>query len=389
VRTILFAVNKLQIGGAEQQLLELVRGLDKTRYRPIVAPLYPGGSLDAEFRAVPGAEVVDLNRTGKYDPSTLVRVASLLRARRIDIVQPFLTPATFFGLLPALVVGTPVRIVTERCGVRRYRGLGYTSYRVAEDFLTRFADAVVANSVAGQQLLLGRGIPASKIRVFYNGVSPERLQVDAANAAAQRERLHVPEGGKVVGILASLTPAKDHATFLRAAAALSARRADVRFAIIGDGPLRSDLEALAATLGIRERVVFFGNQRRVADLLVGCDVLVSASRDNEGCSNSILEAMLLGVPVVATDVGGNGELVEPGTTGYLVPVGDPARLAAALDHVLTRPAEAGAVAAQARQQARARFSLERMVSDYELLYEHLLQAKVRTRTRRRPSPAQP
>jgi len=370
--TVLFPVNELRIGGAEQQLLELVRGLDKSRFRPIVAPLRAGGALDGEFRSIPGAEVVDLHRRGKYDFSTLINLGQLLRQRRVDVVQPFLSPATFFGVLPALAVGTPVKVVTERCGVRNVRGFGYKTYSTAEDLLTRFADAVVANSLAGQQMLLKRGIPADRIHVFYNGVNPERLQVDASAVAEHRARLGVGERGQVVGILASLTPAKDHRTFLRSAAMAAAEIPELRVAIVCDGLLRAELEQLAADLGLAERVVFFGNQRRVADFLATFDVLVSSSSDNEGCSNSILEAMLLDVPVVATRIGGNCELIDPERTGYLVEVGDPGAMAAMLVRLLRDATQTRATAARARSVAESRFSLGRMVSDYERLYETLL-----------------
>src|SRR5206468_691330 len=155
------------------------------------------------------------------------------------------------------------------------------------------------------------------------------------------------------------------------------RRPGLRCAVIGDGPLRSRLEALAAELGIADRVVFFGNQRRVADFLAACDLLVSASRDNEGCSNSILEAMALGVPVIATDLGGNRELVEDRVTGRLVPVGDHVALAAAIEAALADPTGRQTIAARARQMIESRFSLERMVRDYDNLYTRLLHEKRR------------
>lgn len=377
MHTVLYPVNELRIGGAEQQLLELVRGLDKSRFRPIVAPLYPGGPLDPEFRAVSGVEVVDLNRRGKYDPSPLASLALLLRARRVDVVQPFLSPSTFFGLVPSLLMRTPVKVITERCGVRRSRKLGYKLYRTSEDWLTRYADAVVPNSAAGRDLLIERGIPPEKIRVIYNGVNRERLGVDRARATSHRARLGAAGDGHVVGILASLTPAKGHETLLRALAVAASRRPGLRCAVIGDGPLRSRLEALAAELGIADRVVFFGNQRRVADFLAACDLLVSASRDNEGCSNSILEAMALGVPVIATDLGGNRELVEDRVTGRLVPVGDHLALAAALEAALADPTGRQTIAARARRMIESRFSLERMVRDYDNLYTRLLHEKRR------------
>lgn len=372
MHTILYPVNELKIGGAEQQLLELVRGLDKDRFRPIVAPLYPGGALDGEFCALPGVEVMDLNRQGKYDVSPLWRIGALLEARDVDIVQPFLSPSTFFGLLPALLVGSPAKIVTERCGVRLVRHLGYKLYRTVEDWLSRFADAVVANSVAGQELLIGRGIAPEKIRVIYNGLNRERLDVDPAQVSAHRRRLAVPEGGHVIGILASLSRPKGHEVLLRAAALLKENWPATRYAIVGDGPLRSELEALAGQLGLTDRVVFFGNQRRVGDHLAACDFLVSSSCDNEGCSNSILEALAVGLPVIATDVGGNRELIEPSTTGYLVPAGDAGALAARIEFLMANPAQADRVARLGNRMVSERFGLSRMVAEYEELYGVLL-----------------
>ncbi len=381
--TVLYPISELRVGGAEQQLLELVRGLDRGRFRPVVAALKGGGALEPEFGAVPGVEVVALNRRGRFDLSPLRTLGRLIRAYRVEIVQPFLTPATFFGLVPAFVLGTPVKVVTERCGVRRRRHLGYHLYRTVEDILTNFADAVVANSLAGRDLLLSRGIRPERIRVIYNGVNPSRLNADPAEAARIRARLGVPAGGHVVGIVASLTPPKDHATFLRAAADVARTRPDVRFAIVGDGPLRSALEGLAESLGIGPVTVFFGYRRDVANFLSVFSVLVSSSADNEGSSNSILEAMAAGVPVVATAIGGNRELVRPGETGLLVEPGDPAALATAIRQVLADRAEAGRRAERARRMVRSRFSVDRMVAEYESLYLELLAARGRA-----PSPAE-
>jgi glycosyltransferase involved in cell wall biosynthesis len=355
--------------------------LDKGRFRPIVAPLYPNGSLDAQFRAVPGVEVIDLSRRGKFDVAPLWKIASLLRSRRVDLIQPFLTPSTFFGLIPALLVGTPIKIVTERCGVRKSRGVGYKTYRTIEDWLTRFADSVVPNSRAGADLLRERGIADEKVRVIYNGIDRERLRLDPVQVAAHGTRLGVPLGGKVVGILATLTPAKDHATFLRAAALISAADDSVRYAIIGDGPLRAELEALAASLGLADRVTFFGYQSRVADYLAVCDVIVSSSRDNEGASNSILEAMALEIPVVATNIGGNGELVEDGVTGHLTAIGDHAAIAAAITRIFNNPAETDRLVANARRMVDTQFSHEGMVAEYEALYDRLLATKHRAPAR--------
>lgn len=370
--TVLYPVNELKIGGAEQQLLELVKRLNMTRFRPIVAPLYGGGALDSEFRQIPGLEIVDLYRRGKTDPSPLWRIARLLHQRRIDIIQPFLSPATFFGLFPALMTRTPVTIVTERCGVRNDRGIGYRTYRTIEDWLSRFASRIVPNSQAGAEMLLARGLPDKKIQVIYNGVNEDRLLVDATRVDEIRQRLGVGDDGYVVGILASLTRPKGHDVLLQAVGKLSAELPRLRLAVIGDGPERSRLESLATEFGIKRNVVFFGYQRSVANYLAACDLLVSASRDNEGCSNSILEAMALRVPIVATDVGGNRELVHDGNTGILVPAAESMALALAIRRAVCQPDDLLAMATRAREMINSKFSLARMVRDYEALYDHLL-----------------
>lgn len=375
MHTILYPVNELKIGGAEQQLLELVRGIDKTRFRPVVAPIYPGGALDPEFRVIPGAKLMHLHRRGKYDPSPLWRIANLVRRENVAIIQPFLSPATFYSLVSTLGIGGLATVVTERCGVRANRGLGYRTYRTLEDWLSRSASAIVPNSHAGRELLLARGLPAEKIRVIYNGINQQRLAPDPSAVVGVREELAAAGDGPVVGILASLTAPKGHDTLLRAVARLAEGapgESGVRLAVVGDGPRRAELEALASELGIARRVVFCGYQRDVASYLANLDLLVSASRDNEGCSNAILEAMLARVPVVATDIGGNRELVRDGVTGALVPVDDDAALAGAIARLLADPLGVSAIVDRAHAMVASEFSLQRMVRDYEELYASLL-----------------
>jgi glycosyltransferase involved in cell wall biosynthesis len=372
VYTILYPTVAMTTGGAEQQLLELVRGLDKRRFRPIVAPLHRGGTRDAELNSMDGIDVVYLDRSHKFDFSPIWKLVRLLRERHVNIVQPFVSPASFFGLLAGMIAGTPVKIATERGGVRRAPGLGGRLYLFAASKLLRFVDVAVANSEAGRQMLRRDGISDSRIMVVANGVSFDRLDVSPERVAQHRQRLGADSTTPVIGILATLKPAKGQDTYLRAAAEIARHHPTARFAVVGDGPLRADLEALARDLGISHRVTFFGNQQRVADFLSLFDVLVSASRDNEGHSNSILEAMAVGVPVVATNIGGSRELVEHGRTGLLVPPDDHGQIASAVEVILDDPDAASAMAARARALVDERFGLERMVSEYASLYERLL-----------------
>jgi glycosyltransferase involved in cell wall biosynthesis len=363
-------VNDLRIGGAERQLTELAVGLDRSQFEPLVVTLYQGQPLERELEAA-GVRVVSLRRQGKYEAGTLFRLGSLLRRERVSVIQPFLTPATFFGLSASLLARTPVRIVTERCGLRVNPGMGSDTYRFLEDRLTRFADVAVPNSKAGAAYLESRGVGPRKIRVIYNGVNPERVTVGHEEAAVARRELGIPDGSSVVGIVASLQAAKDHETFLASAALVSRDHPAVHFVIVGDGELRGQLESRARELGLAGQVHFTGNRSRVAPLVASFDVAVLSSFDHEGCSNAILESMGLGRPVVCTGVGGNGELVRDGENGYVVPARQPESMAARIGLLLENPALRAEFGESGRARFEAEFQMPTMVSNYENLYAEL------------------
>ena len=370
--SVMLTINKMIIGGAEQQFLELVRGIDKNRFRVIVVSLYSGGALEGFIREVPGIEYICLNRKGKLDFSPLVSIFRLLRKYNIEVVQPFLTPATFFTLIPAIVNRTRAKIVTERATQRKV-SLGYRFYLRMEDFLTRSADRIVPNSGAGKLFLLGRGINPARIKVIYNGINMERLKPDMNKVEHIKSGLDLPADGRIIGISASLTPPKDHATFLRAARLISQKIPEVKFALLGDGQLLPTLRDMTIELGIEDKVSFLGNQTDVSSYLAAFDIACLCSSELEGCSNAILEAMALGKPVVATDAGGNKELVQDGVSGFIVPTKDPERLAEALLTCLREPERAGDMGRRGKEIILERFSLEHMVRNYETLYEEILQ----------------
>ncbi len=373
--TVLYPVTDLASDGAQRQLLELVRGLDKERFRPVVMSFSLGGALEKDFREVPGLELVFIERKGRYDLFCLFKVFRLLRKLKVEVVQPFLTPATFFSLVPAFLCRTPVKIVTERLA----RGntstrLSYRIYLRIEDYLSRFADWAVANSQAGVKYLVERGISHSRVMVIYNGINLDRLTADNGHVEQIRRRLGVPPDGKVVGIMARLFPQKNHALFLQAAVEISKRVPETRFAIVGDGPLRGSLEQLCRQLALGSKVVFFGEQRDVGNYLSACDIVVLTSMA-EGCSNSLLEAMALERPVAATNVGGNQEVVKQGETGFLVPAGDVKALTEVVIKLIQEPTKARYMGQKAREVVVSQFSLEKMVKDYEALYEKALHQK--------------
>jgi len=372
---IAFFITDFSRDGAQRQLLELAKNLDKNKFQIYVLPLVSGGSMENAFRQVPGLQIFPLRKKGKFDLLCLYRSYRALHPLNAAVVQPFLTPATFFGLLPALWCRTPLIIVTERnSGDRKDLGWGSQLYVRMENLFSRFADWAVANSEAGRTALLKAGLNPQRLKVIYNGLNFQRLHTDSNTLEQARLDSGIPPGSQVVGMMARFFPIKNHAGFFKAARMVNESLPSVHFGLLGDGPLRQTMENYCADLGLRSQTVFWGEQPAVGAYLSLLDVVVLTS-SAEGCSNSILEAMSLGKPVVATDVGGNREIITSGENGFLVPPGDIRAMADQILWLLQNPVEARTIGQKAREFVLSHFSPEKMVHEYALLYETTLRQK--------------
>jgi len=211
-------------------------------------------------------------------------------------------------------------------------------------------------------------LPGAKLLVIPNGVDTERFS--PARRLEGRQALQISDETTVVGTVGRLNGIKDYPTLLTAFADVARRAEHVRLVFVGDGPQRAALEAAAAALGMKERVSFLGERTDVPALIAGLDVFVLPSIA-EGMSNTLLEAMAAGRPVVATGVGGNPELVEDGVTGTLVPARHPAALTKAIDGYLGDAGLRTAHGEAARARAVMEFGLASMASRYRDLYRAL------------------
>ena len=370
---VAFFVNQFGAGGAERQLLELVRGLDKGAFDVTVITLYPGGALAPEFEKLREVRLVCLDRRGKYDFLPVLKAARLLRKLKAQVVQAFLPVASVLGLTAAMLAGTPVRIATKRTGGQKKKSsFGDGLYRSLEIPLARRAHAVVANSEAGREFMVQKGVSPSRASVILNGISPARLSGSDEGAREEIRRTLKPTPDvQVVGMAANLTHEKDHESLLRAAAVVNQSRPNTMYALLGDGPTRPHLEGLRDELGLTGKAIFFGYREDVAAFYEFLDLAVLATLHPEGHSNFLLEAMLAGKPVVATDTGGTRELIEHGTTGLLVPRSDPEALATAMLELLAGQERTAQVARAGQELVQARFGLDRMVEEYAGLYRGL------------------
>jgi glycosyltransferase involved in cell wall biosynthesis len=208
--------------------------------------------------------------------------------------------------------------------------------------------------------------PLEQITTIHNGVDLDRFRPRDRSAA--RARLDLPTGATVVGTVGRMLPVKDHDTLLSALARIRSSGTHVITVMAGNGPLEGHLRRRAADLRLDVR--FLGSRPDIEDVLPACDIYVSSSV-SEGLSNTILEAMATGIPVVATRVGGTDELVQDGLTGVLVPAADPAALAEAIESVVTQPAMRRDMGLSSRARAERLFGLDRMVQNYERVYLEL------------------
>jgi glycosyltransferase involved in cell wall biosynthesis len=238
------------------------------------------------------------------------------------------------------------------------------------------AHHVVANSQAVRQVLIADGVPAEKVSVIYNGLDLKRLAPQTFSRAETLGLLGLDSETdpprRFISIVANMRhEVKDHRMFLRAARRVVEVVPDAAFLLAGEGELTDSLRELAAEVGIHERTYFLGRCERVAELLSVSEICVLSSKA-EGFSNSILEYMAAGRPVVATNVGGAAELIREGETGYLVPAGDDEMMAARLIDLSRDPNRSRMMGDAGKRIVEEQFSCEAQLSRTEDLYERLL-----------------
>jgi glycosyltransferase involved in cell wall biosynthesis len=365
---VAYVIGELEKGGAEYQLYELLRGLDRSRFEPAVCVLAAHGYWAAPIRKL-GVEVTEIAGTRSADPGRLRRLRGVLRAARPHLLHTILWSGNSYGRLAAIGLGIPVVIAAERNLIAR------PPWQVrVERLLDRWTACYLVNSQSIADRLVGRqGLAAAKMRVVHNGIDLARVPAFSLERATARSALGFDPARRLVAQVGRLEAQKDYPTFLEAARQVAAAVPDVDFLIAGVGALQADLEAMAARLGLGDRVRFLGLRHDVPALLGGVDVLALTSRW-EGLPNVVIEAMATGAVAVATDVGGCPELIVPGETGFLVPPGEPVAVARAILDVLETPTLAARLAAAARRRIEDEFAVGAMVAKTAAVYDACLQA---------------
>ncbi|MFO0969784.1 MAG: glycosyltransferase [Gemmataceae bacterium] len=348
---ILHVSRSLDMGGQERLLVEFAKGADRTRFDLHFLSLTGRGPI-AERIAEHGWPVTVLEQAEGLRPGLVLRLARFFSAGRFDVVHTHDDKPLLYSAPAARLARIPRFLHTHHHGP-----LPHISSR--QLLLTRLAsyatDRFVCVSRAAARYVLAQGVPRRRVAVLHNGIDLAAFP------------FHGPAEKGPALCVARLSPEKDIANLLRAAALLRPRLPDFHLEIAGAGPLRDELARLNTELGLADRVRFLGEVRDIPALLARARLFVLPSQ-TEGISLTILEAMARGLPVVATDVGGNPEVVVPAETGWLAPAADPPRLAEALAALWRDPDTGRRFGAAARRRVEERFDVRRMIRRYEELY---------------------
>jgi sugar transferase (PEP-CTERM/EpsH1 system associated) len=365
---IMHVVDSFGTGGTEEGIRKLLSGLDPAVFEQVVCTVAAAPEIEAKS----GARVVSLGRSGTGQQVLVGKLKRLFDRERPDIVH-----SRNWGAIEAVVAA---RVSRVRTVIHSEHGLESSTYRrqpwrrnAIRRLCFTWADRVFAVSQALRAYYaLHLRIRETRMSVIPNGVDSERFRRQDDLRHITREKLGAGPDTLVVGTVGRLDPVKDHRTLFAAMDLLLASGIPVRLVVVGDGPERPALEMdIKTRSSLAEQTVFTGNTTHVVSQLNSFDVFVLPSLA-EGMSNALLEAMSVGLPCIATRVGGNPELIEEGLSGLLFNAGDARTLAAHLKTLASDPERRRNLAGNARKRIEVNFSLHRMLNNYTHLYENAL-----------------
>lgn len=363
-KRILHIIPSLDRAGAEKQLVLLASGLPRAEFEPHVCALTRGGPRQSELEAA-GVPVTVIGKRFRVDLLAAWKLHRYVSRLRPDLVHTWLFAANAYGGAVARAAGVQHLVVGQRC-IDPWK----SGHQLAMDrVLARYADRIVVNSAGVRDFYVRHGLPAEKFTVIPGGVAP------APPSAVRRQELlktlGCPPDARLIGAVGRLWPQKRVKDLIWAADLCHLVRENVRLLVIGDGPQRRALERFVRLLLAEEYLLLLGERHDVADILPHLDVLWLGS-EYEGLPNSVMEAMAAAVPVVASDISGCRDLVVPGETGFLVPVGGRAERVRATEKILNDRQLAGRLGAAGRQRVHDRFRVDQMVEQHVVMYREIL-----------------
>jgi glycosyltransferase involved in cell wall biosynthesis len=357
-RNILFLIRSLEQGGAERQLIVLAEGLSARGWKVTVITFYKG-LLDIELKQK-GIKILCLEKKGRWELLRFLRrLLSIVKSEDPLILHSYLTVGNIVATIIKLFIPKIKVVWGVRSSEMKLENYDWTAKFTdcLEAVLAWVPTLIIANSRSGQEYLVRRSFPDSKIIVIPNGIDTDRFCPDSDARQRVRAEWNVKNDEILVGLVARVDPIKDHPNFLQAAALVAAHYSNIRFICVGDGEKKylDRVQEIGKTLGLEDRLIWENGRQGVKEVYNALDIAVSSSVA-EGFSNTICEAMASGVPCVATDVGDAHLII--GKTGIIVPPQDAESLAKGIIKLIsTAPHNSELI----RDQIADNFSVESLV----------------------------
>lgn len=365
-QNIMYVVLSLDTGGAEQIVYNLVTRINKDLFTPIVCCLDYLGHLGEKLKEK-GINIFALNRKKGIDFHLIGRLTKLMRKYKVSIMHAHSYSPYFYGATAGILAKVPTIIFTEHG--RFFPDRKRVKRIIYNQFLSLFTTQFVAVSEdIKKSLVVYEGIQEKKIMVILNGVDVDKFNIDIQLDKKKKE-FNLEPTDKIIALVARLEMRKDIPTLLKAMTHVLKVFKETKLLIVGEGELQTKLKDLSKELEIYKNVIFCGRREDIPEIMKIIDIYVLSSI-SEGTSVTLLEAMAAKKPIVATNVGGNPKVIQDSISGILVPPQNPDILAEKIISLLGHPERCIKMGEEGYKIVQEKFSLQRMVSDYEMLYKN-------------------
>ena len=362
---VMHLIHQLGTGGAENGIINLANNINKDLFEVAICAFVGNGAQTARLDQTK-SRLFEFAKKDGNDFTIPFRLSRLFRKWRPDIIHTHAWGTLCEGVIGAKLARVPIVIHGEH-GTIQHNGKNIYIQRL----FWNLTNKVLSVSDAHKRKLVNTiGCSSEKIKVISNGVDTEYFLVVKENDAL-RLSLGIAVEEVVIGTVGRLVPVKNQEMLIRSFAALKERCSNVKLILVGDGPLKDKLVQLAVDLGISSSIIFLGRRADIPNILNMMDIFVLPSIC-EGMSNTILEAMSCGLPVIATDVGGNPEIVKRDVTGFLVPTNNKNALADAISFLVENPGRRKEMGFAGKKLVKTEFSLKTMVRNYEKMYKEMV-----------------
>lgn len=372
---ICFLIRQLNDGGAQRQLIALASNLDQKRFQTTIITFYDGGRFADDIKQSPHVSHVSLKKKDRWDiAGFVIRLIKLVKKVDPDILHGYLPTSNILSVILSILFSN-VKIVwgirVSNIDLDQYDTLTRLNYRL-ESILSRFTDLIIVNSESGFKFHLANGFPKGKMIVIPNGIDSKRFKPLPYARQSLRAEWEIRENEVLIGFVGRLDPMKDHTTFINAASVLITKHSNIRFAVVGNGPVeyKTKLLNLSDSLGLTKHLLWIDARSDMPEVYNAFDIATIASY-GEGFPNVVAEAMACGIPCVVTDAGDTKKIV--GDIGIVVPPGNPQALADGWETMISKlSSELGL---SARQWIEEQYGIDNLVHKTESVLLNILKRK--------------